>query len=386
MAKFLQSIKEKIPLKGKLVFLTIFIVLSGFFIFLPHGATTENRVDSPWIKLTKEGFIKDGKPFKFIGANAVNLVFYDDWDLDIEKAIRTAKENNISVLRLYIDLGWGKDKDFDRIFDIAAKNGVYIILAFTDCCCSGDYATLEKYFEVHAPFCNITNEHSVRAFKKLIKQITERKNSINNRVYRDDPTILAWEIANELEYWLFAESEVHKWVDEIARYIKTLDKNHPVTISISTNNLESINNEALLKIFGSSVLDFFSFHFYPLSAPVDYSKNTLFENTQRIDSIAKRFLSLGKPLIMAEFGFSNSVDLNEKMKAEPETVDFYILSFKEYMDAAFYAGSSGVMFWGWGVPEAKRIPMWWSKEEHSIADKEFCNFLKNYHIPEVNER
>lgn len=386
MAKFLQSIKEKILLKIKTAFFLIPVILLGFFIFLPRPATTENRVNPPWIKLTKEGFVKGGKPFKFIGANAVNLVFYDDWDLDVEKTIRTAKENNISVLRLYIDLGWGKDDDFDRIFDIASKNGIHIILAFTDCCCSGDYTNLKKYFEVHAPFCNITNEQSVRAFKKLIKQIIERKNSLNNRVYRDDPTILAWEIANELEYWLFAESEVRKWVNEIAGYIKTLDKNHPVTIGISTNNLESINNEAWLKMFGSSALDFFSFHFYPSSGPVGHSKNTLFENTQRIDSIAKRFLSLGKPVIMAEFGFSNSVDLNEKMKAEPETVDFYILAFKEYMDAAFYAGCSGVMFWGWGVPEAKRVPMWWSKEDHSIADKKFCNFLKNYHIPEADER
>ncbi len=229
MPNFLQSIKEKIPPKDRSVFFVISIVLLGFFIFLPHGASTENRVNPPWIKLTKEGFVKGGKPFKFIGANAVNIVFYDDWDLNIEKTIRTAKENNISVLRLYIDLGWGKDDDFDRIFDIASKNGMYIILTFTDCCCSSDYATIKKYFEVHAPFCNITNEQSVRALKKLIKQIIERKNSINNRVYRDDPTILAWEIANELEYWRFTESEVRKWIDEIAGYIKSLDKNHPVT-------------------------------------------------------------------------------------------------------------------------------------------------------------
>jgi endo-1,4-beta-mannosidase len=386
MVNFLQSMKEKIPFKDKSVFWVVLIVLLMFFIFLSYEATIEARVSPPWVKLTKASFVKEGKPFKFIGANAVNIVFYDDWDLDVEKAIRTAKENNISVLRLYIDWGWGKDDDFDRIFDIASKNGMHIILTFTDCCCSSDYATLKKYFEVHAPFCNITNEQSIRAFKKRIKQIIERRNSINNRVYRDDPTILAWEIANELEYWRFAESEVRKWIDEVAGYIKGLDKNHPVTIGISTNNLESISNEDLFKIFGSSALDFFSFHFYPPSGTTDFSKNALLENTQRIDSITKKFLSLGKPVVMAEFGFSNSVELNEKMRTEPGAVGFYILTFKEYMDKAFHAGCSGVMFWGWGVPEAKRVPMWWSKEDHSIADKKFCNFLKNYRIPEADER
>jgi endo-1,4-beta-mannosidase len=386
MVYFLEPIKEKVPFRDKTFFLVALILLSVFFIFLSSEAAVEAKDAQPWVKLTKAGFVKEGKPIKFIGANAVNIVFYDDWDLDVEKAILTAKENNISVLRLYLDWGWGKEEDCDKIIDIATKNGMYVLLVFTDCCCSGDYTNSKKYFEVHAPFCNITNEQSIRAFKKLIKQIIVRKNSINNRVYRDDPTILAWEIANELEYWRFTESEVRKWIDEISRYIKSLDKNHPVTIGISTNNLESISNEGLFRIFGSSTLDFISFHFYPPSGTTDFNKDVLLENTQRIDSITKKFLSLGKPVVMAEFGFSNSVELNEKMRAESETTNFYILTFKEYMDKAFHAGCSGVMFWGWGIPEEKRVPMWWSKEGHSIADKQFCDFLKNYRIPEANER
>jgi|GEM_PF-1814358 len=382
MYNFLQSIKEKILFDRKPVFFVTVAALLVVFSFSFSRASAKNNPRQSWIRLTKEGFVKEGKPFKFIGANAVNLVFYDDWDLDIEKTIRTAKENNISVLRLYIDLGWGKDDDFDRIFDLASQNGIHIILAFTDCCCSSDYATLKKYFEVHAPFCNITNEHSRKAFKKLIKQIISRINSVNNRLYRDDHTILAWEIANELEYWRFSDSQVRQWIDEIAGYIKKLDKNHLVTIGISTNNLESINNEDLLKIFGSPALDFFSFHFYPSAETKVFNNDLLFENTQKINSITKRFLSLGKPVIMAEFGFSGSVELNEKTRADSETADFYISAFKEYMDTAFNAGCAGVMFWGWGIPEVKRVPMWWSREDHSIADQKFCDFIKNYRIPE----
>lgn len=335
-----------------------------------------------WITVQNNTLTKDKKPFKFIGANAVNLVFYDDWSLDVQKAIVQARENNISVLRLYLNWGWGKEEDFDKIIDAASKNGIHLILVLTDCCCSSDYSTEKKYFQVHAPFCNITNEQSVKAFKKFIKQTIQRKNSINDRIYRDDPAILAWEIANELEYWRFTESEVRKWIDETAGYIRSLDKNHLITIGISTNNFESISNEDLFKIFGLSALDFFSFHFYPQPVAVGYSKDALSENVQKIDSITKKFLSSGKPVVMAEFGFSNSVELNEKMRAEPEAANFYLLTFKEYMDKAFSAGCSGVMFWGWGIPEEKRIPMWWSKEGHSIADNKFCDFLKNYHIPQ----
>ncbi|MCX5694572.1 MAG: cellulase family glycosylhydrolase [Candidatus Omnitrophica bacterium] len=352
------------------------------FVFMVAGLTNILAADSSSrITLKENSFVKDGKPFRFTGANAVNLVFYDDWGLDVLKAFAQAKENNISVLRLYLNWGWSKDEDIDKIIDTASQNGIYLILVFTDCCCSSDYSTEEKYLQGHAPFCNITNEESTKAFKQLIKQIIQRKNSVNNKVYRDDPTILAWEIANELEYWRFSESEACKWISGIAKYVKSLDNNHPVTIGISINNAESINKD-LFKILNLPELDFLSFHFYPSLG----EKALQVENAQKIDAVIKKLFSLGKPVVMAEFGFSNSVALNKKMREEPDTVDFYISNFKGYMDQAFSAGCSGVMFWGWGIPEAARVPMWWSKEDHNIADKKFCDFLKNYKIPKADER
>lgn len=109
------------------------------------------------------------------------------------------------------------------------------------------------------------------------------------------------------------------------------------------------------------------------------------EDIHRIELITKKFLSLGKPVIMSEFGFSNSIDLNSKIRSNRDTVDLYNLAFKRYMDTAFLAGASGAMFWGWGIPEEKKIPMWWSNESHSVADKEFCNFLKKYQIPKAHD-
>lgn len=374
--------RRKILFKNKYLYVAGLIVFVSCLAFSLYKKTIAENKQS-WVKATMNSLIKDDKPFKFVGASAVNLVFYDDWDLDIDKAIQTAKENNISVLRFYIDLGWGKNEDFDRIFDIASRYGVYIILALTDCCCSGDYANLKKYFEVHAPFCNITNKQSIRAFKKLIKQIIERKNSINGRIYRDDPTILAWEIANELEYWRFAESDVYGWVSDISTYIKGLDKNHLVTIGISTNNFDLSEDSSLYKIFNVATLDFFSFHYYPDSNNLDLNKDILQrkEDIYKIEFITKKFLSLHKPVIISEFGFSNSMDLNLKIRSNENTVDSYNLAFKKYMDTAFSAGASGVMFWGWGIPEEKEVPMWWSQESHSTSDKKFCNFLREYQIP-----
>jgi len=73
--------------------------------------------------------------------------------------------------------------------------------------------------------------------------------------------------------------------------------------------------------------------------------------------------------------------LNAKVRSSADTANFYNLAFNKYMDAAFDAGASGVMFWGWGVSKEQDIPMWWAKESHNIEDEKFCAFLKKYIIP-----
>lgn len=372
--------KKFFLLKNRPVFILLILFL---VVFISSSANKKYLIDrrQPWVKAKADSLVRNGKPFKFIGANVINMVFYDDWDLDVEKAIRTAKENNISVIRIYLNWGWGKNDDYDKILNIASRYGIYVILTLTDCCCSCDFPPLERYFEVHAPFCNITNERGKEAFKKSIKQIIQRKNLINGRIYSDDPVILAWEIANELEYWHFSEIDVNKWVNEIASYIKTLDSNHLVTIGVSANNLELINSSSLGKIFDASGIDFFSFHFYPSLEISNDNKIKMFEEVAyKIEALTKKFLSLGKPVIMGEFGFGNSTDLNAKVRSNRDTARIYNQAFKKYMDTAFISGCSGVMFWGWGIPEEKKVPMWWSKENHSVADAEFCSFLRNYRI------
>ncbi len=358
-------------------------VMLTFLFVLPLHKTAAYGDEMPWVKVKDTSLIRDNKPFRFIGANAVNLVFYDDWDLDVERAISTAKENNISVLRLYMDWGWGKDEDIDNIVDLASKYGIYVILTLTDCCCSRDYASLENYFEIHAPFCNIKNKQSIAAFKRRIGKIINRKNSINGKRYRDDPTILAWEIANELEYWHFNLPEVSGWINDIAAYVKTLDKKHLLTIGVNMRGKDSLNNNSLYATFNVPELDFVSFHSYPVCESSGCGDGiTIKEQEYLIEFIAKKFILLGKPVIMGEFGFANSTGSHIEYRSPREGLILYNSVFKKYMDAAFYAGCSGVMFWGWGIPEEKNVPMWWGKESHSIDNKNFCVFLKKYRIPE----
>jgi endo-1,4-beta-mannosidase len=371
---------SKKPNFVSVIFLMTILVIAA--LFFTKALNPVKTCHLPWVTVAKTSFIKDGNFFKFVGASAVNLVFYDNWDLDVERALSGAKENNISVLRIYLDWGWGKEEDYDRILDLAAKYGIYVILTLTDCCCSGDYKNEKEYFQVHAPFCDITNIAARTAFKKRIKQIIERRNSVNGRIYRQDSTILAWEIANELEYWRFSFRETHDWLEDVAKYIKSLDTQHLVTVGLSLKSFEKEKIVVFSKIFDNSGIDFISYHFYPEDLALGKDeKKSISVHSSRVKIVTENLLAAGKPVILGEFGFSNSARVNLEAKAVPGSAIFYNEFMKGIMDAAFSSGASGVMFWGWGVPGEHDIPMWWNQESHSVSDKVFCDFIRRYRIP-----
>src|SRR4030042_903074 len=91
----------------------------------PIPSTTPTPMPvSPFVQVEGLGFTYSGKPFKFIGANSIYLAYYKEYDFSIEEAIKSAKENNINVLRIYLGFGqdtWGSKpwEEYDKVLDIA---------------------------------------------------------------------------------------------------------------------------------------------------------------------------------------------------------------------------------------------------------------------------
>jgi len=359
--------------------LIIVVAFIGIY-FLIILKNQHSPVSLPLVELGSTGFKIENEPFKFIGVNTVNLIFYDEWGLSVEDVLKAARASRIKVIRLYMDWGgWGKPEDYDRVLDLASKYGIYVILTLTDCSKSNDYLDLDTYFSIR-PFCDIANEKSRSAYKRRIKHIIMHKNSINGKIYRDDTTIFAWDIANEIEYWNFKPSQINSWIREISGFIKSLDQSHLVTIGLETSLIggeEGISYED----FNTPEIDFFSFHFYSISRNWDKEQPISDDYIKAIKDHTSNFIAMGKPVILEEFGFSGSGKLDSSIRSNPDIADLYYEVFKNSMDAAFSAGASGVMFWGLGVPEAKKVPMWWAPEIHDIKGKKFMSFIRDYKIP-----
>ncbi|OAV84831.1 hypothetical protein PTTG_31021, partial [Puccinia triticina 1-1 BBBD Race 1] len=61
-------------------------------------------------------------------------------------------------------------------------------------------------------------------FKDHIKTVINRVNTVTGVTYKDDPTIMTWELSNE------PQDPPLSWVAETSAYIKSLAPNHLVTV------------------------------------------------------------------------------------------------------------------------------------------------------------
>ncbi len=74
-----------------------------------------------------------------------------------------------------------------------------------------------------------TNPTIKQWYKDYLWMLLHRKNTITGILYKDEPMILAWELANEPRSSDRTGMIVTNWLDEMSTFIKTIDKNHLVS-------------------------------------------------------------------------------------------------------------------------------------------------------------
>jgi mannan endo-1,4-beta-mannosidase len=210
-------------------------------------------------------------------------------------------------------------------------------------------------------YCNyISKFYSCTAcmqyYNKWIQHIINRKNSFTQINYANDPTIMAWELANEPRPMKTeAISAYQNWIEKTAAFIKQQDKNHLVTIGVE-GSIGTANNLTLFeKVHAIPNIDYATIHIWPKTwqwyngmdahavtdTTLAKTKNYILQN----DSVCKK---LNIPLVIEEFGlhrdgnsFSPKATVSQRNK---------------YYDFIFNTGNqlnvAGYNFWGFaGVPQ-----------------------------------
>jgi len=201
---------------------------------------------------------------------------------------------------------------------------------------------------------------AVALLNGYIREVVGRTNSITGRRYRDDPTIQAWQLANEPRPGGSPQavqrhmSAYLKWIDGTARLIKSIDPNHMVSTGSEGTQGCGESDLCAREAHASPAIDYMTAHIWPQNwnwaDPNDLAgtwpaveKNTRDYFARQV-AIAER---LGKPLVVEEFGFPRD---NGYEPGSPTTWKdkFYSLIYELALDNLRAGGPiAGTHFWAW---------------------------------------
>ena len=212
-----------------------------------------------------------------------------------------------------------------------------------------------------------TNTKAQQLFYDYVRFIISRTNRYTGRPYRDDPAIMSWQIGNEPRAFkkeLLPDFE--RWVGKTAALIRLLDANH--LISLGSEGLwgceMDINSWA--RMCADSNVDYCNVHLWPYNWGWA-AKDRLREDLGKAETNTKAYIdrhlrvcdSIGKPLVMEEFGYPR--DNFAFTPGSPTTArdDYYRYVFSLVTDNAKAGGKfAGCNFWAWGGYAKPRHEHW----------------------------
>lgn len=281
---------------------------------------------SSFVETSGTRFTLDGKDFYFAGTNnyyfhykskkMVDDVFADMIAMNL-KVIRIwgfldGEPNEHSVMQpkpgIYDESGFSK---LDYAIYKAGQTGVKLVIPFVNNW--DDFGGMNQYarwFKADGHDAFYTHPGIKKAYKDYVYYMLNRVNIYTGVKYKDDPAIMAWELANEPR----APSDksgntLIEWADEMSAYIKSIDQNH----------LVAVGDEGFYRIEGHpewpygggegvdwkrltalSAIDYGTYHLYP-----DHWGETAEWGNQWIIDHIRDGNEIGKPVVLEEFGYQD---------------------------------------------------------------------------------
>lgn len=166
-------------------------------------------------------------------------------------------------------------------------------------------------------------------YKNHIHKVINRRNTVNGRLYKEDPTVLSWQLANEpqpanpddylgaygLTYPPNPSDPLLPWIKRISAYIKSLAPNHLVSVG-----LESKQGEWYFKaVHEIEGVDYATAHCWVQNWGIYDMYNASLSNLEFANDFAREFIGntsrwaeeIGKPILLEEFGMARNNWENE---------------------------------------------------------------------------
>jgi mannan endo-1,4-beta-mannosidase len=345
-----------------------------------HPGTTHS--DKPFVQRSGSQLRVDGKPFRFAGTNNYYLMYSSQKMTDA--VLDKAEAQGFDVLRTwawfdigdpadpstsvggadkgvyfhYLDTATGAPafndgdnglKKLDYVVAKAGEDNLRLVLPLTNNW--SDFGGMDQYnlwrgATYHSDF--YTDPVERQWFKDWISHLLNHTNAYTGVKYKDDPTIMTFELANEarcIGSGRFPKdpgcntSTITGWAKEMSTYIKSIDHHHLVSSGTEgelcfpkspsaqadwTRNCgEGVDELAISRL---PSIDVMSYHLYPDSWTKDNA--WALEWIRQHIQLAK---SIGKPSMLGEFGWSDKATRNP--------------IYKGWLDQVSRYGGNGALYW-----------------------------------------
>ncbi len=218
-----------------------------------------------------------------------------------------------------------------------------------------------------------TDEAAQAMYRQYLAMIINRTNTLTGSKYRDDPTIMAWELANEPRPGERDEDNATVfrnflvWVESTSAYIHSLDDQHLVTTGSEGFQGCLYTDDNVRRVHAVKTIDYVCFHLWPKNwrwFDVNRFAETIEPTLEKSRDYIQRHFAIGdmldKPVVCEEFGLDRDGGLTTDRPTTSRD-RFYALVFGMIEESAAGGGAAaGSNFWLWGgegrLPPPGAIP------------------------------
>lgn len=250
---------------------------------------------------------------------------------EILKEFREAKSLDIDVLR--INLLW---EDFQPKPDTLSNESIRKFDELIDICHDTHIKIVPTFFVGHMSGENFDvswrNDRNIYSDTFMLRHEIKLV-SFFAKMYKDEEAILFWDLSNEPDNYIKAESNNDTWLwnHVLSNEIKKYDKNHPVTLGIHQASLLSDNNFYPDDIAEDN--DFLCMHVYPIYTDTCIDPVNSIRSTYMAPFALKLTKALGgKDVLLEEFG-ATTLMMSEDVEGEYYKTVLYSVLANESLGA-----------------------------------------------------
>jgi len=236
-------------------------------------------------------------------------------------------------------------KGLDFINNEARKRGLKIIWIFAD----NWYGVGGKESFENATGQDFFSSATREIYKKHVSVLLNRVNTYNEIAYKNDATIMAWNLANELRCQGCPSSKMQEWIEDMCNFVKDIDPTHLIGIGYegfygpdsplkmhNPADWASQEGQDFITNHKTWCVDYVGFHIWPDNWDLETAEFQREFSEQHIKDAERE---IKKPVVMEEYGKIG--DQAEKIK--------YLKSAQDVVRKSIENGGAarGDLFYHW---------------------------------------